>query len=446
MEILKSIRQAPMSAFQVRATVVAIAILIMDGLDITVIAFAAPAMSREWDIAPTELGIVLSGSLIGMAIGSMLLAPLADRFGRRRVILTALGVMTVGMGLTVFADSPPELLAYRVITGLGAGAMIANIIVVVSEYASDKRRSMLTAIQAAGYPIGSALAGVVAGPMIPAFGWQSVFLFGAVASLLLLLLGFKLLPESLDYLLTRQPRNALEQTNTILTRMGRPTLDALPTPEMSIQAGGSTAREVLRGSGLFRSVLLWLGYGLLISGFYFVNTWTPKIIADAADDESLGVTIGIVANIGGIVGCFLFAALMTRFVPGPSLVGTLVASAAGFVAFSFVFDKPTSAFVVALLLGMLTTGGIAGFQAFGPHVYSPQARATGLGLMIWLGRVVAIVSPILVGSLLQSDWQPEQVYLLFGLPMVAAAVCVYATYASLRRAQKAASQATVGPA
>lgn len=434
MELLADIRKSSMSRQQMVAVSVAIAILIMDGFDITTMAFAATSISREWDIEPAQLGVILSGSLFGMAGGSVLLAPLADRFGRRPVILIALLVMGAGMALTALSPNPEMVLVFRILTGVGAGAMISNLVVVVSEYASDRRRSTLTAVQAAGYPIGSTLVGVIAGGLLPMFGWRSLFVVGAAVTLALFALGMVWLPESLDWLLTKQPAGALQRANHVLTQQGRSPLEHLE--ETATYAGGQNGglREIIRPGVLFRSVMVWIGYGLLISGFYFVNTWTPRVITSVSGSDERGVLIGIVANAGGILGVFIFAALVSRFAPAPVLIATLIAGAAAFAAFSAAFDFLMPAFLIAGLLGLLTTGGIAGFQAYGPHIYSARARATGLGLMIGIGRVIAIVSPILVGYMLEGGIPAERIYLIFAAPMAAAAVAVAAAHVSLSRA------------
>ncbi|HEY5881418.1 MAG TPA: hypothetical protein VIU11_21090 [Nakamurella sp.] len=248
----------------------------------------------------------------------------------------------------------------------------------------------------------------------------------------LLVLSWRSLPESLDYLITRRPAGALEKINAILVKMGRPAVSELPTTRHADEPKGAV-REILTRPIRFRTLMLWIGYACLVAAYYFVNTWTPKIIAGASGQDSLGVTVGIIANAGGIIGCFLFGALAIRFLPRVLLIAALALSAVAYILFGIVFHVVPVAMIVALLLGILTTSAIAGFYALTPGIYSARARATGMGWMIGLGRLMSIVAPIMVGVLLDGGWRPENIYFLFAIPLAAAALCIVAVSVSLKR-------------
>ncbi|MGB9034651.1 MAG: MFS transporter, partial [Paeniglutamicibacter sp.] len=312
------------------------------------------------------------------------------------------------------------------------GGMMANLNVLVSEYSSDKRRGSIMGIYTAGYPIGATIGGIVAGPLIPNFGWHSLFAVGAVLTIIMLVVSWIWLPESLDYLFTRRPAGALGRVNAILAKIGRPALEFLPTSTATGKEQ-SAIREILTGPIRFRTFMLWVGYGCLVAAYYFANTWTPKIIAGVTGDNSAGVTTGTIANAGGILGCFVFSALAVRYRARPLLVLALLGSSAAYIVFAMLFSQITLAMVLALFLGMLTTAGIAGFYTVSPEIYSARARATGVGWMIGLGRLVSIVAPILVGYLLAGGWKPENIFVLFAAPLGASALCILALAHSLKR-------------
>ncbi|QTG81773.1 MFS transporter [Arthrobacter crystallopoietes] len=433
MNVLTEIRASRMGRFQIMAVAIALALILIDGFDVAVMAYAAPDLSREWGLDPVTLGFLLSASLFGMAAGSILLTPLADRIGRRKLTIISMAIISVGMVLSVISTGPAQLMTYRVLTGLGVGGMMANLNVLVSEYASDKRRGSIIGIYAAGYPIGATIGGFVAGPLIPAFGWQSAFLVGAVLSVIMFAVSWLFLPESLDYLLVRRPPGALEKANRILARIGRPALSSLPLLPEAEHSQGGAVREILTSPVKLRTLMLWTGYACLVAAYYFANTWTPKIMAAASGDDSLGVTVGVIANFGGILGCFIFSALAIRYRSNRLLMATLAGAAAAYIMFGLIFTQVSVAVVVALFLGILTTAGIAGFYAVAPGVYTARARATGIGWMIGIGRLVSIVAPILVGYLIAGGWQPENIFFLFAIPLAASAVCILALGISLRR-------------
>jgi benzoate transport len=431
-DVLQEIRRSRMTRFQVVAVSVALAMILLDGFDVAAMAYAAPSLSAEWGVGDIMLGYLLSASLFGMAAGSIFLTPLADVIGRRWLAVGSMGVITVGMFLSVFAADEIQLLIFRLLTGLGVGGMMANLNVLVSEYSSDARRGSIIGIYAAGYPIGATIGGVVAEPLITAFGWHSIFLAGAILSAVMFVVAFVLLPESLDFLFARRPQGALAKINAILAKMGREPLDALP--EVQTATGEKTGiAEIFHGKVRFRTFMLWIGYACLVAAYYFANTWTPQIIAGASGEEALGIRTGTLANLGGIIGCFIFSALALRFRSNRLLFGALAGAAGAYVLFGAVFTMIPVAMGTAVLLGILTTAGIAGFYAVAPGVYSATSRATGIGWMIGIGRLVSIVAPILVGYLIDGGWAPQNIFYLFAVPLLASAACVLALSISLRR-------------
>ncbi|MEW1982490.1 MFS transporter [Citricoccus sp. NPDC079358] len=432
MDVLQDIRRSRMTRFQVVAVTVALVMILLDGFDVAAMAYAAPSLSAEWGTEPVMLGYLLSASLFGMAAGSIFITPIADVIGRRWLAVGSMFVIAVGMGLSALATDEFMLLVFRLLTGLGVGGMMANLNVFVSEYASDARRGSIIGIYAAGYPIGATIGGVVAEPLITVFGWQALFLAGGVLSALMFVIALLFLPESLDFLFARQPKGALGKANRILARMNRPPLTALPELPKTVESRSGIA-EIFHGKVRFRTFMLWIGYACLVAAYYFANTWTPQIIAGASGEEALGIRTGTLANLGGIIGCFIFSALALRFRSNRLLFGALAGAAGAYVLFGVVFSVIPVAMGTAVLLGILTTAGIAGFYAVAPGVYTARARATGIGWMIGIGRLVSIVAPILVGYLIDGGWDPATIFYLFALPLLASAACVAALSVSLRR-------------
>ncbi|RYH30187.1 MAG: MFS transporter, partial [Alcaligenaceae bacterium] len=399
MDLLQELRQNRMGRFQLTTLAVALTLIIIDGFDVAIMSYAAPSIAREWGIQPVQLGLLLSSGLFGMAAGSIFLTPMADRYGRRKVALISLAVSFAGLTLSIFAVGPTTLLVCRIITGIGVGGMMANLIVLSSEYSSDKRRGTVIAVIAAGYPIGAALGGVVARPLIPEFGWRSIFVAASVISAILLVISLKKLPESVEYLVAKRPRNALQSINTLLTKMKVPPICELPILRDISQAEKGAISEILTKPIRFRSLSLWAGYACLVAAYYFVNTWTPQLIASTSDDDSLGVTVALIVNIGGIVGALLFGVFTIKFRIPKALTGLLIASAATYLLFGIAFDSGSMGTYIAFFLGLTTTGAVAGYYAYSPGLYSARARATGTGWTVGAGRLMSIVAPVLVGFL-----------------------------------------------
>ncbi|MET0288599.1 MAG: MFS transporter [Pseudoxanthomonas sp.] len=411
-----------MSPFQWLAIAICVLLNMLDGFDVMVMAFAAPHVSADWQLSGKALGLMLSAGLVGMALGSLVLAPLADRHGRRAMILWCLVILTVGMALSAFAQNAWQLAALRVLTGIGIGGMLAGVGVITAEYASPKWRSTAVALQATGYPIGATVGGLIASVLLERWGWHSTFVFGAAASLLCIPVVLVLLPESLDFLVSRRPPGALERLNTLLTRMQQPTLAALPAPPATPPKAGYAAlfTPQLRRN----SVLIALGFFMHMFAFYFVLSWTPKLLVQAGLSAEQGVTGGVLLNLGGIIGGGVFGWLASRFVVTHLTAGSFVLAAAGMMVFAALGTQLNLAFPVAFVIGAALFGSMAGLYAVAPIVFDASVRTTGLGWAIGIGRVGAILSPMTVGVLVDGGWAPSHLYYVLALPLLAAVVAV----------------------
>jgi MFS family permease len=232
------------------------------------------------------------------------------------------------------------------------------------------------------------------------------------------------LPESIEYLIEKRPGNAREQYNRIADRLGHRRVDVLPA------AIGSERRQArwksLFGGVMFaRTLFLWLGYAGLIAAFYFANTWTAKLIADASGDAALGVRTGVLILAGGVLGALLFAGLSAWLRPRIVTVLILLAGAATYVMYSHQIQNVGAALTLAVFVGMFANGGVAAFYAISPFVYPTVTRGTGVGLMIGFGRAVAILAPIFTGYMLKAGWTPQVAYQFFGAVLAVAGIATW---------------------
>ncbi|MBO0841819.1 MAG: MFS transporter [Nocardioides sp.] len=410
-----------MTGLQIRAVVVATLIVVVEGFEVAMLSFVAKPMAEQWHVSDSTLGVALSTSLFGMAAGALLFSPVGDRFGRRPLTTGAMVSVVLGMLLSVAAPNIGTLIVARLLVGLGIGAM-AQLNAYVSEFASDKRRGLVVGIYAAAVPFGAVLCGITAGALIDSAGWRWVFVVGSVFAAILLVVTWIGLPESVDFLVARRPKNALERVNALLAKMGRPTLTELPehTPE---EKQRQRLREIFTGTTGLRTLALWLGYGGLMAAYYFAVSWVPKLVAESTGDDKLGTTVGTVLNLGGIVGSLLFAAFALKIVPRAILIATLSASAIGFAVYGAAFGIGWLAIVLGIALGLLTVAAVAAFYTVAPTVYPAGLRASGVGWTLGVGRLVSIVSPLGTGFLLDNGWHPGSVFYLMALPLAISAVC-----------------------
>ena len=423
------INDAPMSGFQVLAVGVCLAINMLDGYDVLVMSFTAPFVASDWALSQGVTGWLLSASPIGMALGSIFLAPLADVFGRRRMTLYALTAVAIGMLASALAINYLQLLALRFFTGLGIGAMLASLTVVVSEYSSRRRRTLALTILQAGFPAGAMVWGIVAAPIILELGWRWAFVFGGVLTAVMIPVMLVALPESIDYLLTSRPPDALEKVNSLLKRMRKK-----PIAELDTGARERPPRAKL--SSLFEhgrarnTLLIWLCFFCTLLVFYFYMSWTPNLLIDAGLSQGAGLSGGIILNAGSIVGGISLGLIASRIRLNWLQSGYALLGGVFLIAFGAFAGQLYTSMALAFLVGFFGTGCIIGAYAAAPQLYPTEVRATGTGVAIGLGRWGGVVSPALAGVLLDANWTGPDLYLVFSVPLFVA--CIAALFLRFR--------------
>ena len=394
------IDNSPMGRLQYSVIALCIVLLALDGFDVLAISFAAPGIAEEWGISRGTLGIVLSMELAGMALGSVAIGGLADRHGRRPTILACLVVMAAGMLLAALADGILSLSLIRFATGLGIGGMLASVNAVAAEYANARRRSACVSLMAAGYPLGVIVGGAIASVLLARFDWRAVFEFGALVTALLIPVTWFLLPESVSFLLHRQPPRALQRVNATLGRMGHEQITALPRP------GAGPARAgwgELFSPGLLRvTLLLTLAYLAHIMTFYFILKWIPKIVVDMGFTAAYAGSVLVWANVGGLAGSIVLSGLTQRF----NVRVLVIAAMLGSVVMINVFGRGQADIgelaLVAACAGFFTNSAVVGLYAIFAQAFPTRVRAGGTGFVIGVGRGGAVLGPVVAGFLFAS--------------------------------------------
>lgn len=423
------LRTSAMRPFQIIAVALCVLISMIDGFDVLAVAFTGPSISKEWALTPAQLGLVFSAGLAGMVIGSLLISPLADTLGRRFIVLVCLLILTVGMALTALSSSLNELLALRVFTGLGMGGILAGINTVVAEYASDKRRDLAISFMAIGYPIGAMLGGLCASAIIAQQGWHAVFWYGAAASALMLPLVWFYLPESLDFLLTRRPAGALQKFNRLRAHLQLSALAQLP-PAPAQQAAPQHGRQRNRYAQVFSAemapstVLICLSCFLLMTSFYAIANWTPKVLVSMGLSVEQGISGSVLISVGGIFGGLLLGFAAQRI--GLLRLTAILLSLSFVAVASFGLSNTLPNLkVLAVLMGFFMNGAIIGLYALAPVIFPPSVRATGTGLALGIGRLGATAGPALTGLLIGAGWSRPAYFAALGVPLLLAAVSVW---------------------
>ena len=401
------IDQMHMTTAQIIVVVMTVLLNAMDGFDVLSIAFASPGIAKEWGIAQTGLGVVLSMELIGMAFGSILIGGVADRIGRRPTLLGCLVVMALGMLGATTAATPVQLSLWRIFTGVGIGGMLSATNAVVAEFSNKRRRALCISLMVIGYPLGGTFGGMFASRLLVSHDWRSVFYFGATVTAILLPLLYFFVPESVHWLTRKQPVNALARTNAALKKLGHATVAAMP--EVHESERRKSVGDIFSPGLLSITLLVTAAYFLHIVTFYFILKWTPKIVADMGFAASSAGGVLTWANFGGALGGAAFGLLTARIGLKPLTIGILVFTAIGVAMFGRTPANLDTMSWLAGLAGFFGNAGISGLYSIVAYAFPTHVRATGTGFVIGVGRGGAVLAPILAGFLFDKG---------FGLPIV----------------------------
>jgi len=422
-DIKNQIDNSPVTRFQVISIALCSVINMIDGFDMLVMAFTAAALSDDWGVTKTELGVLFGAGIAGMGLGSLIVAPYGDKFGRRTLTIVCLCVITTGMLVSALSQSVNQLIVLRFVTGLGIGGILANINILVAEYSNRKFRSFAISVLQSGHAIGAIVGGSISVYLINDFGWKAAYVFGGFLSLLMVPAALLFLPESLDFLMSKRPKGALKKINHVLIKCNREPLTDIPVIPIEERAGAGI--KSLFVDDLTRNTLmLWLAYFTVQFSLYFVVSWTPKLLVDSGFSNAQGISGGVIFQTGALTGVLMLGYIATYY----NLTRlTAVYIFSGFVMmllFANASAGLTLLMIYMLVMGFFLPGALVGLYAITPCLYKAYNRSTGMGWAIGIGRIGAIISPVLAGVLLDWGWDNSVSFLLFAMPLLMATSAV----------------------
>lgn len=371
----------------------------IDGINVTLISYLAAPIAHEWNLAPTKLGVVFSALLGGMAAGGILIAPLADRFGRRRLILSSLLTMSFGMILSGLAAQFPVFLFARMIVGVGLGAILACIAALVTEFSPSHLRTTAVALLQGGYPLGAAGTGFVTVWALAHFSWRAILLCSGAVSLAFFPAVFFLLPESMAFLTYAQPSGSLERVNKIRARLSLDPFTVFPAAARG-RAAELGAKGLLHRQLLAQTLPLWMAIFCGFAALYAVMSWIPRLAMDAGLSAHSGLVAGAVYNFGAFAGTVALGVLSTRCNLQRLIVSFFVAAAILLIVFGAVAMPTGLVLFVVGCIGISLQGGFNGIYPLMATLYPARIRSAGIGWAIGVGRAGAFLGPLLTGFIL----------------------------------------------
>jgi AAHS family benzoate transporter-like MFS transporter len=395
-------------------------IIIFDGYDLVIYGSALSSILAEWEITTQEAGSLQSLALFGMMLGALIFGPLADKIGRKKVILLCVAIFSVFTAGIVFINDPTLFGIFRFIAGLGLGGVMPNTVALTTEYAPRKLKSTLVSIMFSGYSIGGVLAAGIAIVVIEPFGWRSLFLIGGLP-LIMLPFMYKTLQESPRFLIAN---NRKEELGRILEKVDpNYKYDESHTFIMNMQEEkGAPIINLFRNNRALSTLIFWIAFFMCLLMIYGLNTWLPQLITGSGVQVS-GLTFLLVLNFGAIFGAIFGGQLADRF--GPKLI-----------LITFFFTASLSLTLLGLinnLLFMYVLVAIAGATTIGTQIimnsyismyYPVEMRSSGLGWALGIGRLGAMAGPIIGGILMGVSLPYYQNFIVFAIPGVIALIMI----------------------
>ena len=432
-DVRQFIDEQPVGRYQLLVAGMCSLLVFVDGFDAQAMGYVAPALSSAMQIPRAVLGPVISSGLVGMMVGAMVSGPLADRFGRRPVLIGCALIFGVGSLLTATAQSVEVLAAFRALTGLGMGGAMPNAIALTSEYMPQRRRGTAVTTMICGFSLGAAVGGFVAAAIIPRFGWQAVFIVGGIAPLVIAGAAFLWLPDSIRFLLIKGGADA--RVRDYLSRIAPGA--ALPR-SLSARTSEDEARNAFVVLQLFTdrratgTLLIWIVYFMNLLNLYFLNSWLPTIISDANIPLATAIRLTALFQVGGIGGALVLGAVLDRYFSFWILAGCYLwaAGCVFFIGASGVTPLMLGVTIASAGLGII--GGQNACHALTAGFYPTAIRSTGVGWALGIGRIGSIVGPVLGGLLLARGTPIGQVFWAAAIPALIATMAA-AGLAMIRR-------------
>lgn len=416
------------SSLQILTLIFCFLVVAADGFDIGSVGYVAPLLKKEWTLTPAQLGPIFGAGLFGLTIGSFFFGPLADRVGRKRVIVMSMILFGIGSIACAYTESPVSLATMRFLTGLGLGGAMPTAITLSSEFAPQKNRAWLVTLMFCGFTLGLAFGGAVAALLIPSFGWRGVFIFGGVAPLCLAPIIWIWMPESLRFMIGK-PRFDAEARRVVERMVGV----NQPFPEISLSETVPLTKNNGVVSTLFNehyrtgTLLLWLAFFCTLWVYYQVSSWLPTIITESGISAAQAATIGAMMPAGGTIGSLINAKLMDRFNPFVILSGSYLIAALSIASIGFAMHNAALLYVTVFFTGLGLSGAQTGANVLVSGFYSTVARATGVSWALAVGRVGSILGSMTGGILLAAVHTPQNAFVIFALPTVIAGLAMLRT-------------------
>src|ERR1700676_514052 len=437
--ITELIDEQTIGRFQIGVLLLCASAMFVDGFDTQAIGYVAPSLSAALAVKPGALGLIFAAGGLGAILGTLAFAPVADRIGRKPVIIGCVLFFAVCSFMTSVANTVHELMWMRFATGLGLGGVVPNALALTADFMPKRFRVTLVLMTWFGFSIGSGAAGPITAHILEGHSWRTVFLFGGLLPVLLVPLLIWRLPESLQGLSQRGKRGRV--IGATLARMN---------PRLSFpESAGFICEKKEKGfpvALLFRegrswvTVPLWIMFFMSLLELFFLSSWLPTILHKAGISQHQAIVLASLLHFGGIVGGLVLGPLCDRFNPYFVLAIAYVFSGVCIAAIGGSGTAASFAMAATFFAGFFTFGAQNTANAMAALNYPTAMRSSGIGWALGIGRIGQIVGPLIGGLLLSLQWGTQGIFSVIAVPSLVAAAAAFFLRRSSPRLEAAAAE------
>ena len=398
-------------------------IIIFDGYDLVIYGVALPLLMQEWGLSNVQAGLLASTALFGMMFGAMSFGTLSDKIGRKKTIMICVAIFSGFTFLGAFAKSPTEFGVLRFLAGLGIGGVMPNVVALMTEYAPKRIRSTLVAVMFSGYAIGGMASALLGSFLVVDYGWKIMF-YIAVIPLLALPLLWKFLPESLMFM---TKKGETEKVRAVVHKIAPElNLPSTATFKLDEPVAGDEAplRALFQQGRMFSTLMFWVAFFMCLLMVYALGSWLPKLMIQAGYSLGASMLFLFALNIGGMIGAIGGGVLADKFHLKPVLTIMFTVGAIALILLGYNSPQAVLYGLIAIA-GAATIGSQILLYTFVAQFYPAAVRSTGMGWASGIGRIGAIVGPVLTGALLTLELPHQMNFLVIAIPGVIAALAIF---------------------
>jgi MFS transporter, AAHS family, 4-hydroxybenzoate transporter len=421
-DVRRLLDEQPFGGYHLRIAAICAAIVFLDGFDAQIMGYVAVALRAEFHVGRPALGPVLSSGLVGMMVGALIFGPLADRVGRKPVLVACTLIFGLGSLLSATAGSVRALVLFRLLTGFGMGGAMPNTLSLTAEYMPERVRASAVMIMFCGFSVGAAVVGWVAAALIPSLGWRSVFVVGGILPCAIAAVTVAFLPESIRFLLRREGAGERRAAEYLARLAPDASLAGSLTFGDERAGGGSMVKQLFAAGRGWVTLLLWVMFFMNLLDLYFVNSWLPTVMHDVGLPEKRAILITTLFQVGGTVAAVVLGRLFDRHRSFHLLAASYLGAAVFVVLIGA--SGSSSAWLIATVFaaGFGVIGAQFSANALAAEFYPTAVRSTGVGWALGVGRIGSILGPVLGGLLVGTT---PRLFLMAAIPLAIAALAAF---------------------